>query len=532
MSRKSIALVILASTTIFALNAIQPFSLLDDILFLGIWRINEADPFIPIRTFADVMQSQAILYPYLTGRIVFQTIAQTFFGIFGKCAFNVCTGVIFGLTLWLATRFVTGGKPRTFIMLTVLFFLWILMPTFADIYVWAEGAVNYLWVCLAILLFIMFLERVKHKRLNAMHCFAGIPALLVGWSHEGMALPLALSLVGYFVAKHKSYAYSAALPYVFWFSVGAFACAFAPSTIFRATQGSEPIAAKIMSRLFLGCVSLTFMRITWILAITIIYAYRKRRDVLVASIKQYPYLYSSVTLCIGIIFASGVTQARVTFGAEFFAMLIEIPLLASLGIEKHKKALAGIMAAVMAAVMIPGTVCAYKAYRNNVFMEEQIQDGRSDIIKVRPLSCNKYLQNKFVFPTVDFGHYVIYNATDSTDENVRCAATLLDRKRLVFLPEDMVDKIEADSSSYIEAGEDCMGRLMAMQISKGTEVKGVTFILNDDKSPLYKKPFAYKGHKYQARRWQVIDIAGLSFVFFDKPVPNISRRIKKIVINS
>ena len=96
----------------------------------------------------------------------------------------------------------------------------------------------------------------------------------------------------------------------------------------------------------------------------------------------------------------------------------------------------------------------------------------------------------------------------------------------------MVGKIMADPDSYIEYGEDATGRLMAMQIPNGTEVNKITFMLGDDSAPFYKRPFAYASDTYEAGRWHTAKINGRTFVFFDKPIPKISRRIDSIRVDA
>ena len=89
----------------------------------------------------------------------------------------------------------------------------------------------------------------------------------------------------------------------------------------------------------------------------------------------------------------------------------------------------------------------------------------------------------------------------------------------------------ANPDSYWKCGENIAGEMLAIQVPKGTKVNKVTFYLGEDNPPFYKRPFIYKSYIYEAPRWQVIEINGRDFVFFDKPLPKIARRIKDIKVS-
>lgn len=531
MKRNSFILLFFASAIIFVLTYLQPYTLSDDVLYQCIWRHFTDEPFVPIRTFGDVIQSQIIFYQALIGRTFVHVVAQTFLGLLNKPIFNIANAIVFGITAWLAAKYVSRKKITTLTITMVLFVMMVMIPGFTDNYLWVEGSFNYLWVSLYILTFILLFENKKGKRATAIDYILSPLVLFLGWTHEAMALPLSLSLIGYCIIKRHTIARSAALPYIIWFSIGAFLCSFAPSTIMRASVEGESPVMMIVTKTALGLYSCTQLRTVWLLVIVMIYAYRKRREVFVWHIRRYGYLYSSAVLSIGIIFASGVTQLRVCYGAEFFAMLLVITLLIRLGIDRYSKPLTIAMTAITVIIMIPGIYYSYMSYQNSEYVAAQIRENKSDIIRVKPLQGNRFFIRKFVFTQVEFGTNTYYNAADSMDENVRCTETLLGRKRLVFLPDDMVDSIMRNPNSYMKYGENAAGEIFAMQVAKDKKVNKVTFILGDDNAPFYKRPFAYKGYTYDAKRWQVIEINGRHFVFFDKPIPKISRRIKDIKIS-
>lgn len=514
------------------LTYLQPYTLSDDILYHCIWRRSADEGFVRIGSLADIVQSQAIHYMELTGRAIVQTVAQAFLGLLNKPAYDVANALIFAMTVWAVSKFVSKStiKPLTVIM--VLFVMIVLIPGFADIYLWVEGSVNYLWVSLAIMFFLFTFEKKKGREASTKDYLLSPLTLFIGWTHEGMALPLAISLAGYCWLMRKTMRKSAALPYVAWFTLGSLVCALAPSTLLRAIGGDGHIAESPLVKVGLGLFTCTEMRTVWVLVAVMAYARRRNKRLLALHLSRYGYLYSSVVLSIGIIFASGVTQPRVCFAAEFFAMLLAINLLLRLGAERYSARLGAALSAAIVAVLIPGIYYAYQGHLNNLYLMAQIKGGQTDMIRVKPMLGNSYFIRKFVFLQVEFGPNTYYFAPDPNDENVRCAAYLLGRDSLSFLPDDMVGKIMANPDCYIEYGEDATGRLMAMQIPNGTEVNKITFMLGDDSAPFYKRPFAYASDTYEADRWHTAKINGRTFVFFDKPIPKISRRIDSIRVDA
>lgn len=531
MRKSSFILLLAASTVILLLTYLQSYTLSDDVLYHCIWRRFENEDFIPIRSFSDIIQSQIVHYQYLTGRAVVQTVAQTFLGLLNKPIFNIANSIVFGLTAWTAARFVSGNKITPLVMMTVLFIMIVMIPGFVDDYLWIEGSLNYLWVSLAVMWFIIIFEKKKTQNIRVTDYLLSPFMLLIGWTHEGMTLPLTISLIAHFWFRRKTVMSNAAIPYIAWFTAGSLICSFAPSTIMRAFGDETHITVDAITKIALGLFTCTEMRTVWLLAFVMAYTYKKDRRLFFSHIRRYDYLYLSVVLCMGIIFVSGVTQPRVCYGVEFYAMLIVVNLLLKLGITKYAAKLTAIMGIILVVVLIPGIYYSYKGHCNYKYMMTQIKEGKSDIIRVKPVMGNDYFIRKFTFRQVEFSPNTYYFAPDSTDENVRCAATLLDRERLLFLPDDMVENIMNNPDSYMRYGENIAGEMFAMQIPKGTKVNKITFILGEDNPPFYKRPFMYKGDTYEAKRWQAIEINGRQFVFFDKPFPKIARRIKDIKIS-
>ncbi len=525
-------LLVVAGIVMFVLTSLQSYTLSDDVLYHCIWRWTSKEDFSRIGSFSDIIRSQVIHYQVLTGRVVVQFVAQTFLALLCKPVYDVANALVFVLTAWMSARYASGGKPiRAVTVMMVLFIMMVMIPGFVDDYLWIEGSMNYLWVSLAMMGMVFVFEKNDGRDATWKDYAVSPLMLLVGWTHEGAAVPLAVALVAHCALRRNVRRCNAALPYVAWFTVGAFLCALAPSTVLRAIGGEGHVAASPLTKVALGLFTCTEMRTVWLLAIVMAYAYKRQKRLLVWHVRRYDYLYMAVILCIGVIFASGVTQPRVCYFAEFFSMLLVVNLLLRMGIARHSAKMAVAMGTVMALVLIPGIYYSYEGHVNYKYIMAQIAKGDTDIIRVRQVMGCNYFIRKFTFPQVEFGPNTYYFAPDSTDENVRCAATLLGRERLVFLPDDMVGKIMDNSDSYIAYGESMYDGMLAMQIPTDKKVERVTFVLGEDTPPFYKRPFMYGGYTYDAPRWQVIEVNGRNFVFFDKPVPKIFRRVKDIKIS-
>ena len=124
---------------------------------------------------------------------------------------------------------------------------------------------------------------------------------------------------------------------------------------------------------------------------------------------------------------------------------------------------------------------------------------------------------------------------DSTDINMRCAARLYGKERLTFLPEDVVERIETDSTAYTDYELDRNKDLYVWRMKNDRPVKSVTFILNDeDTSKLmpHQRLVAYHGDEYELEdyKFEVTEVCGRPFLVFTKPTTNIFRRIRTIDI--
>ena len=141
-----------------------------------------------------------------------------------------------------------------------------------------------------------------------------------------------------------------------------------------------------------------------------------------------------------------------------------------------------------------------------------------------------YFREHYVNSSFTFGFYCSYMGFDAKDINMRCAARLYGKKRLIFLPDDVVERIASDSTAYTDYELDRNKDLYVWRMDDDRQVKSLTFILNEENiSQLlpHQRLLAYKGDEYELDdfNFEVVTVCGHPFLVFTKPTTNIYRRI-------
>ena len=134
------AILVLMAATMFLLNVHTPLQM-DDYDYSFSWSTGK-----PLAGVADVLASQAAHYRLWGGRSVVHTLAQLFL-YWGKGVFNIANTAAYML---LVLELYTLAKPkgRRFcwtILLIIHAALFTLVPFFGTVFLWLDGACNYLW---------------------------------------------------------------------------------------------------------------------------------------------------------------------------------------------------------------------------------------------------------------------------------------------------------------------------------------------------------------------------------------------------
>ncbi|MBO6216790.1 MAG: hypothetical protein J6N73_03985, partial [Prevotella sp.] len=156
----------------------------------------------------------------------------------------------------------------------------------------------------------------------------------------------------------------------------------------------------------------------------------------------------------------------------------------------------------------------------------QPQKGENKILDI--------LRNKYVNPSIEFGYYCVYMAFNSEDINIRQAATLYGKKKIMFMPEDVMKRIKKDKNAYKNYELDKNKNLYVWRMNDNRKVKRIIFKLKpEDTSKLlpHQRLLRYKDDTYimdDDFHYSVVTIDNTPYLIFTCPTTNISRRIDTI----
>lgn len=176
------AILALMAATMFLLNVHTPLQM-DDYDYSFSWSTGK-----PLAGVADVLASQAAHYRLWGGRSVVHTLAQLFL-YWGKGVFNIAnTAAYMLLVLELYTLAKPKGRRFCWTVLLVLHAaLFTLVPFFGTVFLWLDGACNYLWGTALALLPLLIIPRLLEKECAALGVI-GVPlCFLSGWTNENAA---------------------------------------------------------------------------------------------------------------------------------------------------------------------------------------------------------------------------------------------------------------------------------------------------------------------------------------------------------
>lgn len=233
----ALAAIVLAAVAFYVLNLLSP-EFHDDFVYKFMLVNGSVDYSRPINSLTDVFRSQWEHYFVANGRSVVHVLVQVFTGLLGKQIFNVLNAIVFAIFVYLLQYNVTRHlRGKSFFAVTFTLFLVLLLPLFKDTFLWMTGSVNYLWSGTAVLLFLSIYESREHHLVNDDRVVVWmLPlALFMGWTHEGLSLPLAVSLLVLNLLDFKRSHHT----WGFWltvaFLVGACITALAPGNLVRSS---------------------------------------------------------------------------------------------------------------------------------------------------------------------------------------------------------------------------------------------------------------------------------------------------------
>jgi hypothetical protein len=147
----------------FILNLLTPLSFGDDYVYSFVWEGHSiyeplSENAIRVSSLKDLYNSQLLHYFSWSGRIVSHTLTQ-FFLWAGKSVFNICNAFVSILLVaeiyCCSHKGTVTFKSDTGMLCGILFAVWTFTPGFGDVFLWLDGACNYLWTTVILLGFML-----------------------------------------------------------------------------------------------------------------------------------------------------------------------------------------------------------------------------------------------------------------------------------------------------------------------------------------------------------------------------------------
>lgn len=181
-----IGILLLMGVIVYGLNLHTPL-MMDDYDYSFSWKTGR-----PLAGLADVLASQVEHYRIWGGRSVVHTFAQLFL-LWGKPVFNIAnTGMYLLLLLEIYALARNGRRPWDFtILLLASAFLLFGVPFFGTVFLWLDGACNYLWGTVLALTPLLIDRSEREGGVfsggGAMGVVAVMISFFAGWTNENTA---------------------------------------------------------------------------------------------------------------------------------------------------------------------------------------------------------------------------------------------------------------------------------------------------------------------------------------------------------
>ena len=513
------------------LNLMDVPTLSDDMIYRFAWQTDETAPVETIDGVGDLLRSQWTHYLSVNGRLLPHLLAQAFLVFVPPVVLQVLNTLLFVLMIHLcATWTCKDIADRLFAAALTTLLLFVVFSGFRTTMVWGLGTFNYLWPTVAVLTLLLALSRtdVKKRRYALL-----LLAIIAGWTHEAMSLPVSIAFAVWItVHRKKLHNHRLTLACMLLFMVGMVLCMLSPGIWNRAGEGMS-VSSRIVNGVVTG---VTNVRVTWMLAIALLVMWRQKGIVSLRShLSTYRYEYIALVVALAIALLCGTTLERVAFYAEFIAMLLLTRILLSAMSKRAKQWLICVCCVIMLLAYFPAYMVRAENADNWQKAEQQMLEHDRELIAVRmpQKGENKlmdFFREHYVNSSFTFGFYCSYMGFDANDINMRCAARLYGKKRLIFLPDDVVERIASDSTAYTDYELDRNKDLYVWRMDDDRQVKSLTFILNEENiSQLlpHQRLLAYKGDEYELDdfNFEVVTVCSHPFLVFTKPTTNIYRRI-------
>lgn len=533
INKKNIYTISIIFLILFIIGFINWFSaptMSDDILYHFVWQKEWKIPFERIKNLSDIVESQIIHYQCVNGRTIIHIIAQIMLNLISESTYKIINTATFILLIWLVSIFIAkekGMRPTIAIMAFGMIFL--ICNGFYTSFIWMP---TYLWTLTITMCFLFMMRWIGDKNFKWYFFPFVVISFISGWTHEAISLPLSIAFACYMIfnrseilLRTNTYCFTA-------YIIGTLIILLSPALWDRADiEGISPA-----QRFFYGIINLlSNVRISWLLLLTLVVIILKDRNHFIEIIRHYSYSLIAWVTAIGIVFVCGTTIERVAVCGDFIAMIIVLDIWQRGKLLQFRKIICSIIIILSVCVAIPAIKFNYDNYQNYLYHCSQLEKANNNLIKVRQISSNTNIVLDKIYkrycsePTIKFGFYCCYMAFDEHDSNTMAIAQMYGKQSIIFLPEDVLERIENDSTAYLHYDSDKHKDIFVQQIEGFDEINSVIFILGEE-VPLhfYQKPLSYRGYEYELPQfnYELLNIKNKKFLVMTIPPSNIQRRIK------
>lgn len=520
------ATMVVALLAFLVLNVLTPFYH-DDFVYRFMFEGGSVNYGHRVGSLGDIIASQVEHYFTVNGRSPVHSLVQLFAGLLGKSVFNLLNVIVLGVFLVLLVKPVARHARGTWhgaFIVTVTLVLVLLLPRFKDTFLWMTGSINYLWSATAALAFLLMYERRRQRVMGPSAILPMVVALLLGWSHEGITLPLAAALVFLELIHVKSRGRHQGLWLVLAFLTGSCVIALAPGTIARSGMAGGLSPSALGLKVIAGFQVLAKLKIVYLALLASAVAWFADRGTAKRTISRNSHLLLAMLLSLGIVFASGMESSRTAFGLEFFALIYLLALLGA-WLPRLDNALArwcsiGLMVGltVFYGLLLRHTVASWQESQRLMAQIERTSDG---IIGTDEHHAGRF--SSFICTMLSPDSTVNAMNYDPKGWPASIAATY-GRDSLIFLPQAFLDDLKARPGHYDTLHLETPLKFYAQRIGHDASIQGVTFILaeNDYSDvPLLLRPIARRMNRYNdtavtTTKWVTLDLYGSRYLLIKK----------------
>ena len=507
----------------------------DDVLYHFVWQQEWHTPFQHIQSLDDVITSQITHYRYVNGRSITHGLAQTAINIMPQQVAKILNTTAFLLLIFLTARYIQPRKDSRILNTSIIFgMLFLIISGFGTGFIWLLGSFTYLWALLFTILFLLMIRKLKDQQMKWKYLPLTALSLLMGWTHEAIALPMAMSFLLYLIINRKHIFRQAKSYCMIAYILGMIIILISPSLWNRADIGG----ISLTQRLFYGCINIVLgIRISWIMITTLIIIYIKNKTKLWNIIKEFRYLFVAWIVAIAIVFCCGTTIERVPICADFIAMMIVIGIWQGERLYQYRRLIVSSICILSVCIAVPAVKLSHDNHMNYLNHRQQLEQKDSHLVKVYQLpeemnGVIRQIAKRYIMPTIEFNFYNCYMAFDEKDINTVALAQLYGKDTVLCLPEDVVKTI-CNDSRHNKLTVDKHHNLFILPLNNTRKIKRIKFLLGKE-VPLrfFQHILSYPDNEYELDQfnYEAIYVNEKRVLVMTIPPSNIKRRIKRIRI--